>query len=459
MCVAYRACWFVINFISFLFCLSEVVVTKNMQQVFTVCLALLCSCLFLQYFISLFCFFNFWNFQNKYSTVQAREGCLETHPPKVQIVVTLRGADASLKSCLEGIFSQSYSNFIVNIIIDSPSDSAWEVVRSTVDKEKAKNVFISSLKNVNKTCSLRCDALLQAFESLDESYDFVVDIDADAVVHKTWLEELIRPMMCDPNIFATTGNRWYLPSDSHWGTVARYIWNISAMTQMFLNKIPWGGSVAIRTSVFTKTDFLERLKVSINDDVFLGKILQEEGFCLEFVPSILILNCEECTLQNFWHWSRRQTLWTRLYSPNWPRVILQTLFLETIPPLSPLLLGLYSLIRGEFFWFFTFLFLFLFHLTALIGLISLWEKVFRRVTQNRYCLAHPVLSASLYVRLLLALPLTLLCSASTLVSCMFMRKVSWRQVTYQIDGPYDIKVLKYKPYQYSNQKNQNLSIL
>src|SRR4051812_44958773 len=55
---------------------------------------------------------------------------LEAELPEVAVLLPLRGADPSLRDCLRGLLRQDYPRYSVRIIIDSPQDPAWELVRS-----------------------------------------------------------------------------------------------------------------------------------------------------------------------------------------------------------------------------------------------------------------------------------------------------------------------------------------
>ena len=124
--------------------------------------------------------------------------------PKTAVILCLRGADPFLPNCLKALLEQDYPQYDLKIVVDSQDDPAWKVARDTV--KDATNVQISPLKISSTVCSLKCSSLIQAVSELDSSYEVVALVDADTVVHPTWLRELVTPLL-HPKIGATTGNR------------------------------------------------------------------------------------------------------------------------------------------------------------------------------------------------------------------------------------------------------------
>ncbi|MGK7878157.1 MAG: hypothetical protein AB4426_34090 [Xenococcaceae cyanobacterium] len=62
-------------------------------------------------------------------------------------------------------------------------------------------------------------------------------------------------------------------------------------------------------------------------------------------------------------------------------------------------------------------------------------------------------------KILLAMPLTMLVQLIALILTMLMQSVEWRGITYQIQAPWDIRLVKYQPYQYSAQQgDRNVSL-
>jgi cellulose synthase/poly-beta-1,6-N-acetylglucosamine synthase-like glycosyltransferase len=112
-----------------------------------------------------------------------------------------------------------------------------DVVAKALDNLNQKHIIVSPLNVRYQTCSLKCSALIQAVSSLNDDCEVVALIDSDTVPHPRWLRELVLPL-ADRRIGLTAGNRWYVPIKDQWGSLARYLWNISAVLQMNFYTIP-----------------------------------------------------------------------------------------------------------------------------------------------------------------------------------------------------------------------------
>ncbi len=142
--------------------------------------------------------------------------------------------------------------------------------------------------------------------------------------HPSWLGELTAPL-ADEHIGAATGNRWYMPGAGSWGAMVRYLWNAAAMVQMYWYEIPWGGTLAVKRKVIDELGLLDRWRNAFCEDTMLFRQLGKRGLRVKFVPSLMMVNREDCGLGACLSWIRRQLLTARLYHPLWPLVLLHGL--------------------------------------------------------------------------------------------------------------------------------------
>lgn len=374
--------------------------------------------------------------------------------PKVAIALCLRGADPFLPNCLQALLNQNYPEYELRIVVDSQEDPAWEIASQITQHQTAIPVKITPLRIRHKTCSLKCSALIQAVSELDRDCEIVALVDADTIPHPNWLRELVSPLQ-DPQIGLTTGNRWYV-GGNQWGTLCRYLWNIAAVGQMYLYQIPWGGSLAIRTKLVRQAQLLEKWEQAFCEDTMLRRVLKEQGLQIKSVASLMMVNREECALPNFRRWVNRQLLNAKLYHPGW-RAILIYGTLTTLIPASTALLSLITLFSNHGIWAVCLGSSLISYLIVLLSLIRLTE----RAVQAKLAIRNeslPQYSAIAFVKIALAIPLTQLICAIALWQTMLTQKVEWRGITYQIKGPWDIKLLEYFPYQYLNRTNPKTSL-
>ena len=369
--------------------------------------------------------------------------------PKTAVILCLRGADPFLPNCLKALLEQDYPQYDLKIVVDSQDDPAWKVARDTV--KDATNVQISPLKIASTVCSLKCSSLIQAISELDSSYKVVALVDADTVVHPTWLRELVTPLL-HPKVGATTGNRWYLSKGMYWGTLVRYLWNISAVIQMYLYGIPWGGTLAIKTQVIHQSGILEKWARALSEDTMLKDILAEYDLKVKFVPSLLILNREECTLPKLMNWMKRQLLISKLYHSQWLLVIIEAVFSTFLPNLI-LVLIMVNFLLAKWDIFAILLTCYSIYIFALLLIAIVVETSIREVISSRWLI--PKITFATLMKTLIGIPLTHWFYGFALVSSIRTSKISWRNIVYRIKSPFNIHLTKYQPYQSDSQKVDN----
>ncbi len=373
--------------------------------------------------------------------------------PKVAIALCLRGADPFLSKCLQALLNQNYPNYELRIVVDSQEDPAWAIASKTLLQTDIP-VNLSPLRIRRETCSLKCSALIQAVTELETECEVIAFVDADTIPHPNWLRELVNPLK-NRKIGLTTGNRWYVPG-TQWGTMCRYLWNVAAVGQMYLYRIPWAGSLAIRTDLVRQAKLLERWGQAFSDDTILQSVLQEKGLQIESVPSLMMVNREECTLPSFRRWVSRQFLNAKLYHPGWNAILLYGTITFLIPTIV-ISTGITALFTAQWASAAILGISLIVYLSLLLVVINVWQQAIREKLLLRDELL-PNLSLIHLLKLITVIPLTQLVCAIALWQAMLTQQVEWRGITYQVKGPWDIKLLQYFPYRYLKRTNPKTSL-
>ena len=363
--------------------------------------------------------------------------------PTAVVVLCLRGGDPFLEKCIDGLVSQDYPRFRVCFLVDSECDPAIAILKSTLSKHAFKNYEIQTLKNPLTTCSLKCSSLIQAIEGLDASVAFVALLDADTVPHRTWLRELATALV-PADVGAATGNRWYMPELLSTGAMVRYLWNAAAVVQMYFYQIAWGGTLAIKVDSIRRAGLLERWRKSLCEDTMLRKQLATIGQHVSFVPSLMMVNREVCTLGAFVEWVQRQLLVARLYHPLWIAVVghglstavlliwgwvvaIQCWIVGEWPAGCVLAMSLIGYRAGM-------LFMAPWMESAVAGVVGQRGEA----TQWQAGLTWRRLAWLVFI--------TQWVYTWALIRCLFIRGVSWRGIHYRIQGPWKIQMLGYRHY-------------
>jgi cellulose synthase/poly-beta-1,6-N-acetylglucosamine synthase-like glycosyltransferase len=366
---------------------------------------------------------------------------------RTAIVLCLRGADPFLHRCLTGVLTQDYPDYEVVIVVDHRDDPAWltvhEITADLRERTTARRVRIDELRERPETCSLKCASLVQAYESLGADVVFVATVDADVEPHRTWLRELVAPMT-DPRIGATTGNRWYIPDDDGWGSLARYEWNAGAVVPMYWHGIAWGGSVALRASFVRDSNYRERMKHAFCEDTMIFDTLGKVGLKLRFVPSILMVNRESIGMPSFFRFCRRQML-NSGYHPHskaiWTHGLLSSAFYVTAISsiVAALLLNDLSAARAIGI-------VFLLHLGSMLSILPALDYAVRRIVRMRGEVAPPVSLAKLFRIVVSLLIVTPIVYGAVVWSLVRVRRIEWRGIHYRLRGLWNVHRENYAVY-------------
>lgn len=381
----------------------------------------------------------------------ANEDC-----PESIVILCLRGTDPFLSKCIDGLLTQDYPNYRIRFMVDHPADPAVEILEAELAKHAFDRYTIHSLKNPLNTCSLKCSSLVQAIASVPETTQFVALLDADTIPHVTWLRELATGLS-PSDVGAATGNRWYMPTRPSQGAMIRYLWNAAAVVQMYWYRIAWGGTLAIKLDSIRRTGLLDRWRSSLCEDTMLRRQLAKIGQRVEFVPSLMMINREDCTIACYIRWVKRQLLSAKLYHPLWVAVVAHGLFSAAM-----LLWGLVTM------------FLLLAHgdwqsglLTglAVVGfpaclsaMLPWMQSAVNEILESR---GEPTAwnSKQTWWQFICSVWGTQLIYTWALISCMFMRRVEWRGVEYDITDSWNIRLRAYRPLQQKEVKHAPLQSL
>lgn len=363
--------------------------------------------------------------------------------PKAGILLPLRGADPELADGLRRLMQQNYPDYELRIVIDSLQDSSWEVVERSMSGIDAGHVHVSAIRLRRETCSPQCSALIEAVEDLSDDVEVVVIVDGDVLVHADWLRELVAPLL-DERVGVAHGNRWFMPRDAGWGSLVRYIWNAVAIVPMCLLGIPWAGTFAIRKRVLFESGLFDKWPRTVVPDAPSRDLLAGMGLDVRFVPSLMMVNRERCSLAFSLDFFKRQMTWTRVYhSQFWP-IQLHALLTTGAAALGAALLigGLASGRYDAAAWAGGGLAAYYFGMLAMFVLL---ELVVRRVVRARGE-STAWLTPLKALKLLLAMPLTMCVHFAAVVLATFRQRVVWRGVTYQIDSPFEVRIIGDRPY-------------
>ncbi|UCD13309.1 MAG: glycosyltransferase family 2 protein [Thermoplasmatales archaeon] len=238
------------------------------------------------------------------------------HPysPSACVIVPCKGFGKGITENLNAFCSQQYPTYQLIFVVDSKKDPIYQHLEQITEKYPHATIRITKSK---RSCSGKIAALLTGLESI-KPVEVLVFADCDIKPNATWLKNLIAPLH-DVTIGASTGYRWYFPTNLKTQLISA--WNMATIAFMFYPRytFAWGGSTAIRKSVFNKLEIKSKWQTAFSDDLVVTTTLKKAGYSIYFQPKCIMESPtetqEETSIKQFMRWGTRQYTWVRWYYP------------------------------------------------------------------------------------------------------------------------------------------------
>jgi cellulose synthase/poly-beta-1,6-N-acetylglucosamine synthase-like glycosyltransferase len=364
---------------------------------------------------------------------------------KAAVIMSVRGCDPSLGDSLMGVLNQEYSDYCVHLVVDHKTDQAWDFVHDLKSKHDPHDrLVIHEMLNPAETCSLKCHAIVQAFEQVSADTLLVALLDADVTPHARWLAELTGPLS-DPAVGAVTGSQWFEPdSPVSIGSMTRTAWNAGAMVLTIIFCNPWAGSFAMRRSDVEASGLLETWKRSIVDDGPIRAAVNRLGLEIQFAPSLIMVNREPCTFAYVNRWVTRMLTWSRLYEKTYFLSVIHAVFSNTVMIANFAVLffalGIQDWMAAGA----------AAVLLIVSGILSVAAYVAARGCAVHSCRLRGVELPKLHFARLIAVfalvAVGQMVYGISSLRALVAKKISWREITYELKNQHEIKRLDYQPY-------------
>lgn len=188
---------------------------------------------------------------------------------------------------------------------------------------------------------------------------------------------------------------------------------------------------------------------AFNDDLMMHNLLKKHKLQVKFVPSLLMVNREESDLRDLVDNLKRLLLCSRLYHPRWLALVSDAISSILFPTLVIVLI-LQSLLAGNWYAAFLLFSCYSIYILGLILLMLVLEQGVQRVMRFQgQSIAK--LSPVAFIKMLIVIPLTQWVYGVALLSSLWMSTVKWRGLTYRVQGPWNIRLVEYRPYHWLDQ--------
>jgi ceramide glucosyltransferase len=241
---------------------------------------------------------------------RAQKTIFSPYFPSTSIIVPCKGMGPGFLENIQGFLSQEYPNYDIIFVVDSADDPAYGVLQQNIKNKPSAHLVLTDPVS---GCSGKVAALLTGLKLTDKA-EVLVFADSDIKPDTYWLQNIVTPLQ-DERIGATTGYRWYFPSNLK--TLLISAWNMASIVFMFFpsSTFAWGGSMAIRKNVFDTLEIQEKWRTAFSDDLVLTLSVKKAGYKIYLQPKCIMESPPETRLRSFVHWGTRQYTWVRWYYP------------------------------------------------------------------------------------------------------------------------------------------------
>ncbi len=362
----------------------------------------------------------------------------ESDYPPALAVLCLRGADPFLKDCISRLLDSSYPNLTVRIVVDSLEDPALPIARAILDQRKKNRAELMILDERLPHCSGKVSGLLYATRTLPDDCEIVTWIDGDSLLHRTAIKELVDGLR-DLSIGAVSGNRWYLPPEASLSGLTRMLWNGFAVPAMNMVGILWGGCMAARAADFRNPELRKLLASSFIEDSTVATFVRASGRRTRMIGAAMLLNRESISLNDYYRFATRQLFTVRIDNSRWPWIVLHmfplnlSLLLALIPifmPWLPYWAGI-TAAYGVL-------------LTTMVAAIPIGHQNVKRILHARGEVV-PRITPAQWALLPMALMMPNQLNLVSTINIFFIRKLTWRGITYQFSRRPKCTIVDVKP--------------
>lgn len=232
------------------------------------------------------------------------------YSPITAIIIPCKDIGQDFQENMKGFLSQHYKSYKLIFVIDTKDDPAYALLTEIAQNNSHVQIIITK---PSSGCSGKIAALLTGLEYTND-VEVLVFADSDIKPDTNWLQNLVIPLQ-DKSIGVSTGYRWYF--STNWKTLLISAWNLTPIVFMFYPSytFAWGGSTAIRKTVFDSLQIKTKWKMAFSDDLVVTKTVKKAGYKIYLQPKCIMESPPEISIKTFLRWGTRQYTWVRWFYP------------------------------------------------------------------------------------------------------------------------------------------------
>jgi len=353
--------------------------------------------------------------------------------PFVSVIAPCRGLESGLKENLSVLLTQDYPDYEVLFVFDRDDDPAVNVLNQLDRGDVCIKRIIAgpACDSGQKVHNQRV-----AVEKIDLRSEVLVFVDTDARPGRQWLRQLVAPLV-DQKVGASSGYRWFVPKRGGIPSRLRSVWNASIASALGKDEqknFCWGGSTAIRRSVFDDLNIRDRWQGSVSDDFTVTRVIKEAKLPIHFTPNCLVASVGDCGVSELFEFTTRQMKITRVYAPHLWKPLLIGSALFTIVFFGGIILLIPRVILGLPYLVLSLVLLFVFALGSIKAFIR-WRVIGIPLREYRADLRRDLLAH------IFLWPVASFIYLVNAVVAGFSRRISWRGITYELKSPNEAVII------------------
>ncbi len=357
------------------------------------------------------------------------------YTPKVSLILPCKGLDPGFEENIKAHLKQDYPDYEIIFVTATEDDPAYVALSNSFRETPSPIPVKIIVAGISPIRGQKINNMLEALKNAHVDTEVFAFVDSDIRPKKHFLSNLVQPLQF-PNVGATTGMRWYLPSDGKLGSMLRSIWTAGAYPLLIdkRHNFTWGGAIGIKKEIFKKASIAQLLNRALNDSFAVTNGVKKLGLDIVFVPKCIAVSHEDSTLAQTLEFTNRQTITTRVYCPTFWWTVFLTYCFSNIMLIIGISFLVISILGKGYFFLPSLLMLSLIPLEIFNAayLIPAVQKVIPEYSQDieklkwKYYIATPLASVLILINSLVSLT---------------TNEFTWRGVRYRLVSPTHTEIL------------------
>jgi len=255
--------------------------------------------------------------------------------PPATILAPMAGRVPELDALLAALQAQDYPEFEVILIIESAREQQSDAEEVAVRIAARERAGLPARMRVVRagpavSSSQKCKNLTDGWAVASPETAVVAMIDADAIPHRTWLRDLVRPLLGASPMrnrrrvpVVSTGFRWYVPGKTL-PSLVRSAFSATALSVVSdpTRAFAWGGSLAMTRRDFTELGIAIVWASALSDDLAVTRTVRAASGDVIFVPDCIVPSFGDPSWRELREFATRQLTMLRWGNPRlWAEIL------------------------------------------------------------------------------------------------------------------------------------------